>query len=60
MGKRKTKTLHAFVKENREKIDEVVHRLLPKAKLTDEGRRQWVSNHEELIQLARSQGVRGI
>lgn len=50
--------LSLFVKLNRNEIDKIILKRLPKTKkITDYRRKQWLSRDDELLRWARTEGV---
>jgi hypothetical protein len=54
----KRKSLEAFIKENRNELDDCIQLKCPGALRNDHERRLWVLNDEGLYNWARSEGVR--
>ena len=55
-----TKSLRDFIREHRAELDDHIKGRLgrPSMTLSDEGRREWILNDEDLYNWARREGVR--
>lgn len=54
---KKTKTMRAFIKENRAAIDALIQAKTGNTRINDDDREQWILNDEGLYLWAKKEGV---